>query len=822
MNRGVADRRLSVTLPACGLAAWALVCCTAANGAPSGADLAKQIRAATLDPAQCYHVRDLPLIKEDLKLYFNEGYLIFSKPVNGEIVSAVFTDEVEGGDGEVLLLPPYRGERKSLAQFAQTPNLDEHFRVAVLVFSDGSAQSLLDSIANGAGKKALEMGPLLDEKWSPVLANIESGFDLRVIGDLLTPLSERRGLMFATLAGKHVGNFDVFYDLRSQGQITAGRQNATNASYAYDVWTSFPSRSYRNGTAKPGEPPLGEEKFQIDASLDADLALRATVRDSIRVGKSALRTLTFVSANAMQIDSVRVDGQPAELLLSDSTGGGAVRDAQNAPFLVIPETELAPSSSHEVEFVEHGSVISPAGNDVYFVGARSNWYPRVTSGLAAYDLTFRYPKRLTLVTAGDIVEDRIDGEFRVTRRVTQVPIRLAGFNLGDYEKAEGTARGIRVEVYGNRNLEAALQPKPPAPVNVTPPQGPPRRVPRGALPQHAEVDSPTAPNPLARLQAVAADISSSLQYFSGLFGPPALNSLTVSPIPGAFGQGFPGLVYLSTLSYLKPEQRPEEARGPREQLFYSDLIEAHEVAHQWWGDVVIPEGYQDEWLAEALASYSSLMYLETKKGVKAMEDVLEDYRDLLLLKNSKGSTIESTGPITWGFRLQADGNDTAWRDITYYKGAWVLHMLRRRLGDDRFTKMLAELRRRYDSRTVSTAQFAALIKGFVPPAGSGAKVFNVDSFFDNWVYSTGIPAIKVTYSVKGAAPAVRISGTVAQSGVDDGFSAEVPVEIQFAKAAPQVIWVETSNDGANFSATLKQAPVKVSIQEGREVLAVKQ
>jgi len=390
---------------------------------------------------------------------------------------------------------------------------------------------------------------------------------------------------------------------------------------------------------------------------------------------------------------------------------------------------------------------------------------------------------------------------------------------------EGKASGIRVEVYGNRSLEAALQPKQ-VPVGVPAPAGPPPpRVFRGGLPQHPEpADSPATPNPLARLQAVAADISGSLQYFSGLFGPPALKSLTVSPIPGGFGQGFPGLVYLSTLSYLQPDQRPEGARGPREQLFYSDLIEAHEVAHQWWGDVVIPEGYEDEWLSEALANYSSLMYLESKKGVKAMEDVLEDYRDLLLRKNAKGATLESTGPITWGFRLEADGNDVAWHDITYYKGSWVLHMLRRRLGDDRFVKMLAELRRRYDSRTVSTAQLAALVKEFVPPVapGSGAKAFNVDAFFENWVYSTGIPAVKVTYSVKGAAPAVRISGIVTQSGVDDGFSVEVPLEIQFAKGAQQVIWVETSNDGASFSATLKQAPVKVSIPEGREVLAVKQ
>ena len=73
--------------------------------------------------------------------------------------------------------------------------------------------------------------------------------------------------------------------------------------------------------------------------------------------------------------------------------------------------------------------------------------------------------------------------------------------------------------------------------------------------------TPVAPDPHARLHDVAADVSSSLEFFASAFGPPALNTLTVSPIPGTFGQGFPGLVYLSTLAYLDPSQRPVSMRG---------------------------------------------------------------------------------------------------------------------------------------------------------------------------------------------------------------------------------------------------------------------
>ena len=81
--------------------------------------------------------------------------------------------------------------------------------------------------------------------------------------------------------------------------------------------------------------------------------------------------------------------------------------------------------------------------------------------------------------------------------------------------------------------------------------------------------------------------------------------------------------------------------------------------------------------------------------------------------------------------------------------------------------------------------------------------------------------MKLSYTVKGVAPAVKILGKVEQSGVDDAFSVEAPVEIQFAKGATQTIWVDTSNGGASFSATLKQAPVRVSIPIGTGVLATK-
>ena len=176
------------------------------------------------------------------------------------------------------------------------------------------------------------------------------------------------------------------------------------------------------------------------------------------------------------------------------------------------------------------------------------------------------------------------------------------------------------------------------------------------------------------------------------------------------------------------------------------------------------------------------------------------------------------GPITLGYRLETPEAGDAWHVITYDKGAWIFHMLRRRLGDERFFRMLAELRRRYESRAVSTEDLRPLVKEFLPPRMRPASV---DTFFDNWVYSTGIPALKLTYSAKGAAPSVRISGKIEQTGVDDDFSVEAPVEIDFAKAPSQTVWVDTSSAGVPFSTTVRQVPTRVSIHIGADILARK-
>jgi len=71
--------------------------------------------------------------------------------------------DVEGGDGEVIMLPPDRSERRFLAQYTQSPNLDEHFKTALFLFTGDEYQALIAQIPdNPANKRTPEVGPLME------------------------------------------------------------------------------------------------------------------------------------------------------------------------------------------------------------------------------------------------------------------------------------------------------------------------------------------------------------------------------------------------------------------------------------------------------------------------------------------------------------------------------------------------------------------------------------------------------------------------------------------------------------------------------------
>jgi hypothetical protein len=772
--------------------------------AGTAADMARSIRENSFDRDECYRVRDLTLVKEDARFYLTDGHLIFSKPVAGRRIAAVFTTDVEGGDGEVLLLPPNRAERASLARFTGSPNMDEHFKAAVFLFTGDDYEALRAQLPNNpANKKAPEMGALLDDEWTPVLRNLGASYQTRLVLDLMGGPGHRPGLFAALVSSPKYVNFDVVFDPESPEQIFSGQITTRDNRLYFNTWTSFVSKSFRKNPPKP-TVSIAMSDYRIESTIDPSLLLSVVTRVKVKSLVEGLKTVTFDITPTMEVSDVTVDGKPAEALQRESLRFNLARGGNNL-FLVVPPEPLQMGREYEFVFRHSGKVIFPAGERVFFVGSRGNWYPTHEVEFTKFDLTFRVPRDLDLVTVGDVVEDRIEGEWRITRRRTPAPVRIAAFNLGNYEHAKVERGGFTVDVCANRALERAFMPKAPP----VPPLPGGRGSRRAADPL---ADMPAAPmhNPLERLRTIANEVASAMDFMSSKFGPPALPHLTVSPIPGTFGQGFAGLVYLSTLAYLERVGANES-----QELFYDDVLLAHETAHQWFGNRVTAATYRDYWLMEALANYSALLYVSKVKGERAMDVMLDSYRNLLLMKNEAGAEVESSGAIVLGPRLENSQEPRAWRTITYGKGTWVIHMLRRRLGDERFFAMLAALLKQYDRTEISNDDFRLLAAQYLPPKSDDPKL---EAFFEQWVNETGIPALKLNYSVKGKAPSLRLVGTITQSEVGDEFSALAPVEIQMGHGKTVTYWVRTSSTPVTFTVPLQAAPLKVALDPRRSVL----
>jgi len=786
------------------------LCLAAPLWAGEADSLARAIRENSFDREECYRVRDLTLAIEDIKIYLTDGHLIFSRPVGGKRVAAVFVADVEGGDAEVILLPPDSAERRSLASYIQSPTLDEHFRTGMFLFTGNVYEAILAQLpSDSANRRAPETAALLDEQFTPMLRSLSASYQTRLVLDLLNRTPGGQAVFAAVLDSPKLGVFDLVYDPQRAEPIAVGQMVSRDNRLFMDTWTSFQPRSMRNQAA-PRVPDLALSHYRIDAAIGTDLELNATTRVTVRSSHSGVRAVTFDISPLMTVSSATVDGRPAEVLQRESPRGNAARGGDEM-FVIAPAEPLAAGRDYEFVFEHSGKVVFDTGDRVLFVTARGNWYPVHGLQFATYDLTFRHPKDLDLVAPGDWQDTRTEGDSRVTRFRVRSPIRFAGFNLGNYARARVERGGYVVEVCANRALERDL--KPPAGVGLRDAAAVQSSRRFGQV--VAEALPVTAPNPLDRLRDIATDVASALEFMAARFGPPALNHLTVSPIPGTFGQGFPGLIYLSTLSYLPTVQGTAGGPALEHEMFFKQLMQAHETAHQWWGNRVTTGSYRDDWLMEALANYSALLYLEKVHGERAMDTMLDQYRSELLAKGENGQPVESAGPITMGSRLDSSQAPGAWRSITYGKGTWIIHMLRRYLGDQRFLAMLAEILKRYDHQQMSTEDFRRVAAHFSPPKSDDA---DMETFFDTWIYSTGIPTLKMSYSVKGTAPALRLVGTVTESGVDGDFGALVPVAIRVAGGQTITQWVRCGSDPAGFSVAIKQPPLRVTLDPDRAVL----
>ena len=805
------------------LLGWAVLACSLPLAGPIGAQTATEqlqlIQRTTLDPRQCYRVRDLFLAREDVKLYLTDGYLLFAKPFAERTFAAAFVPNSPLDQGEILVIPPTAQERQSLVRFISEPVLNLSFRSALMFFTDDTAEALRAALQeSGAGRADAATGAKLASRWSVVMRNVLEGLSLRILFDHLSGRRGDEGFFAAAIGGGPKGRFDVIVDPRFQEQVVVGQATWRDGRFYHESWCSFVGRNFREGRRKVVEQKGRLENYRIESWLAEDLSMKVVAKVEFLSQGSLERAYAFELSEKLKLTKLLLDGQPAEFIEFGRPGENEVRKRGNQLIAVIfPES---PRERHDLEFHYQGSVVSKAGDGVYYVGSRGSWYPRRDTRFTRFDLIFHHPEKLDLVATGDLAATSTAGGVRTSRFQNASPIRMAGFNLGRYKRESRQVGKYTVEVCANTNVETRLQPKLTAPMIWPSHQSGRSR--RGALaPPASIIARPTgtpSPSPASRLKHVADDSAKAFAYFLELFGPPSTSKIVISPVPGDFGQGFPGLVYASTLSYLRPRDAPLKDMTPRRKLFYSELLRPHEIAHQWWGNVVSAESPPDEWLMEALATYSSLLLLEQRPSQSSLRGVLRDYQSQLLSRNDDGETIESAGPISMGDRLRSSRFPQAAEMIVYKKGAWVLHMLRGIMGNEAFFGFLRSLTEKYRFEALSARLFQQEAARFIPEDYPDA---GLEAFFEHWVRGTGIPSVKASYEVARRAGRFHLSIRLQRKNIAESASVVIPLEVHTRTGGSIRKYVLTEGTVTELRLTMQERPSRLEVDPGGFTLLTK-
>jgi hypothetical protein len=730
-----------------------------------------------------YRVRGASIDRPNLHLVLDDGTIAFTQDLCGRVTGAYFE-----GDGEVLLRPPNKVERQSLALFTGMAILEEQFTSAYFRFNDDTAGSWAPALS------PLREGAEFAQRNSGISRNLSEADALRLLLDFSHFLPTRSGpepaqefprFLHAHLQGKTLGNFELFFDTGGAEPLWAGQIRLREGLAFWDIWTSFRPAALVDPLRTKGStaPDVSIGSFKIHASVQPPSMLRASAELNVVVRKGGQRTLMFELSRYLKMDAVRMDGQPVDFIQNAAIEGTQLRRKGNDLVALVFPAPLAPGQTLKLVFTYAGEVLSEAGNGLLYVGERGTWYPNFGLSPALFDLEFEYPPNWTLVATGKKSAATAETPgMEASRWVSEGVIPVAGFNLGKFTRAESKAGDVLVEVYGTVGVERSF-PKAPAEMIQQPPSFP------GRNSASIVMAAPPPPSPARNAQAVADKAARAIGNFSQWFGPYPFGSLALTQMPGDLSQGWPGLVFLSSYAFLSPQEQ-NDLRLDSTHALLSNQVLVHETAHQWWGDLVLWSSYRDQWLVEGLANYSALLVLE-QQNPGQFRQVLEEYRNNLLTKDKDGQWLRDAGPVTLGQRLISSHYPGGYEAISYERGTWLFHMLRCMLRDaapaprarggavraeEPFFRVLRKVRERYAGKSVSTQQVIQVFEEELPRSLWFENRRSLDWFLDGWINGTAMPRLEardVKITPKGTG--VAVSGVIEQDDAPNDLVTAIPV-----------------------------------------------
>jgi hypothetical protein len=670
-------------------------------------------------------------------------------PVQGKVTGAVFV-----GEGNFVLDPPLESERQSLKLLTKENEFSEKFNQAVLRFTDSTYGEIKKS---GTPAPAGCDPGLLKDSQNTTRHKFKNNLEARILEDVLSP--EPGGLFFAFIRGKRYSDKEIY-----EIEPNRGGDQVSFRTYEENKWGNWAQFNF-SGEHAPGT--IGRlmriEHQQLDVTFEKNGSLSGKATADFVARRNGVRVVPLDLFRPLRVQSVTANGQPLAFIQEDKNDDGNFAVILPKPLSAGEKLTLTTSYAGK-------EAVSNEGGGNYYPVARTNWYPNDPGAgfgeYVLYDMTLRIPKGMKMAATGVLVSESNEGSQNVTVWKSENPQTVAGFSFGRFKEEE---------------------------VKLTKPEY--------FIQSFANEDSPDSIAMLKRSGAPLGSMNTTLlnkkalaegelavQLYTDYFGPSLFKHMQLTQQTAcSYGQSWPELVWIPICYYFDTTVRHSLGLDQADRGYWK-VVTAHEVAHQWWGHTVGFASGRDQWMSEGFAELSASLYISMiEKNPKKFIEFWNDERELLLERDAQGFRAIDVGPLTMGYR--ADNSRTGFgvtRRLIYPKGAYILHMIRmmmwdQKTGDQNFKDAMQDFVKTYSGKAATTEDFKAMMEKHMTAAMDLEGNHRLDWFFNEYVYGTALPTYKIdsTFS-KDANGDVVLGFKITQSGVDDKFRMLVPIYLELA------------------------------------------
>ena len=744
------------------LVALSAVAQNAATG-PNSDPTYQALRSLTLG-GESVSVNNLDLKRDAGTFHLRSGTVCFVGPVQGKVTGAVFV-----GDGNFVIAPP-PGELGMLKLLTKENEFSENFTHLVLRFTDNTYGEIKK--AGGAASGGCDNGLLKDSQNAMRHGELlKYNLDARILQDVLSP--EPGELFVAFVHGKRYNDKELFvvdprgarYIMREQVGLMTYDENK------YGVWAAFPRSSERKSS---DGGPIHIEHQVLDTTIEKNASLTGNATTTFEARVNGLRVFALDLFPTLRVQSVTANGQGLSFIQQEKN--------EDAGFWIILPKPLGPGDKFTLTTIYGGKeAVSDEGGGNYFPIAREDWYPNTAFGeRVSYDMTFRIPKGMKIAATGALVSETNDGGHNVTVWKSEAPQTVAGFNFGRFkvEEAKLTKPEYLVQSFANENPPSWVEELQHAAGGDLPTMG-------------SHIGTGMALGTMsttALIKKALAEGEVATEIYTEYFGTSSFKRLAITQQTAcSFGQSWPELVWIPMCYFFDTTVRHQLGMDFGDRGYWK-VVTPHEVAHQWWGHTVGFDSYRDQWMSEGFAEMSASIYLYTiEKSQQKFISFWNDERELLLERNAEGFRAIDAGPVTLGYRMSNSrtGFDVT-RRLIYPKGAYILHMIRmmmhdNRTGDQRFKEMMQDFVKTYAGKSATTEDFKAMVEKHMTRDMDMGGNQKMDWFFNEYVYGTQLPTYKLDYSFDtGADGDIVFNVKVTQSKVNEDFRMPVPIYFELA------------------------------------------